>query len=174
MTDAKTLHFGVFEVTAPQVGGTFSWAHPRSRSADFLDPQHWIHIARVLEDAGFDFLFFAGGYGYPLVDGDLPEIAATKGINFSAIDPDYLLPLLAQHTETLGFVVTMSTGLEHPAQLARSPHRRTRRLEHRHRRLPERRRRRVRTGRHRAARHALRDGRRVRRARRAPVGAGVG
>lgn len=24
MTDAKTLHFGVFEVTAPQVGGTFS------------------------------------------------------------------------------------------------------------------------------------------------------
>lgn len=119
MTDAKTLHFGVFEVTAPQVGGTFSWAHPRSRSADFLDPQHWIHIARVLEDAGFDFLFFAGGYGYPLVDGDLPEIAATKGINFSAIDPDYLLPLLAQHTDTLGFVVTMSTGLEHPAQLAR-------------------------------------------------------
>ena len=83
MTDAKTLHFGVFEVTAPQVGGTFSWAHPRSRSADFLDPQHWIHIARVLEDAGFDFLFFAGGYGYPLVDADLPEIAATKGINLA-------------------------------------------------------------------------------------------
>ena len=115
----KTLHFGVFEVMGPQVGGTYSWAHPRSEGLGYLDPQHWIRMVRILEDTGFDFLFFAGGYGYPMIDGDLPEVAAEKGINFPSLDPDYLIPILAQHTDRLGFVVTQSTGLDHPVQLAR-------------------------------------------------------
>lgn len=115
----KTLHFGVFEVMGPQVGGTYSWAHPRSEGRGYLDPKHWIRMVRILEDTGFDFLFFAGGYGYPMIDGDLPRVAVEKGINFPALDPDYLIPILAQHTERLGFVVTQSTGLDHPAQLAR-------------------------------------------------------
>lgn len=116
---SKTLHFGVFEVMGPQVGGTYSWAHPRSEGLSYLDPQHWIRMVRILEDTGFDFLFFAGGYGYPLIDGDLPRVATEKAINFPSLDPDYLIPILAQHTDRLGFVVTQSTGLDHPVQLAR-------------------------------------------------------
>jgi FMN-dependent oxidoreductase (nitrilotriacetate monooxygenase family) len=116
---AKVLHFGVFEVMGPQVGGTYSWVHPRSEGIDYMNVQHWIRIARILEESGFDFLFFAGGYGYPIVGDDLSEVAVTRGINFSGLDPDYLIPVLAQHTDTLGFVVTQSTGLDHPVQLAR-------------------------------------------------------
>jgi FMN-dependent oxidoreductase (nitrilotriacetate monooxygenase family) len=116
---SKTLHFGVFEVMGPQVGGTYSWAHPRSEGLSYLDPAYWIRMAKILEDSGFDFLFFAGGYGYPLIDGDLPRVAVEKGINFPGADPDYLIPILAQHTDRLGFVVTQSTGLDHPVQLAR-------------------------------------------------------
>lgn len=115
----KTLHFGVFEVMGPQVGGTYSWAHPRSESASFLDPDHWIRMARMLEAAGFDFLFFAGGYGYPMIDGDLSGVAVEKGINFPSVDPDYVVPVLARHTDRIGFVVTQTTGLDHPVQLAR-------------------------------------------------------
>jgi FMN-dependent oxidoreductase (nitrilotriacetate monooxygenase family) len=115
----KTLRFGVFEVMGPQVGGTYSWPHPLSHSIDYLDPQHWIRMARVIEDAGFDFLFFAGGYGYPVIDGDLSDVSVAKGINFSGLDPDYILPVLAQHTDRLGFVVTQTTGVDHPAALAR-------------------------------------------------------
>lgn len=114
-----TLRFGVFEVMGPQVGGTYSWPHPLSNSIDYLDPQHWIRMARVIEDAGFDFLFFAGGYGYPVIGDDLSEVAVDKGINFSGLDPDYILPVLAQHTDQLGFVVTQTTGVDHPAALAR-------------------------------------------------------
>lgn len=116
---SKTLHFGVFEVMGPQVGGTYSWAHPRSEGLSYLDPAYWIRMARILEESGFDFLFFAGGYGYPLIDGDLPRVAVEKGINFPGADPDYLIPILAQHTDRLGFVVTQSTGVDHPVQLAR-------------------------------------------------------
>ena len=117
--DDKVLHFGVFEVMAAQVGGTFSWTHPRSEGIDYMNVDFWIRTAKILEETGFDFLFFAGGYGYPIVDGDLSEVAVSRGINFSGLDADYLIPVLAQHTEKLGFVVTQSTGLDHPVQLAR-------------------------------------------------------
>lgn len=116
---SKTLHFGVFEVMGAQVGGTYSWPHPRSESIGYLDPAHWIRTAKIVEDAGFDFLFFAGGYGYPMIGEDISRVSVEKGINFGGADPDYLIPILAQHTTTLGFVVTQSTGLDHPAQLAR-------------------------------------------------------
>ncbi|NHI16243.1 NtaA/DmoA family FMN-dependent monooxygenase [Microbacterium excoecariae] len=115
----STLRFGVFEVMGPQVGGTYSWAHPLSAGERYADPDHWIRFARATEEAGFDFLFFAGGYGYPIIDGDLSEIAALRGINFGGMDPDYLIPLLAHATTHLGFVVTMPTGIDHPVQLAR-------------------------------------------------------
>lgn len=115
----KTLHFGVFEVMGAQVGGTYSWPHPASESIAYLEPEHWIRVARIVEDAGFDFLFFAGGYGYPMIGDDISRVSVEKGINFGGGDPDYLIPILAQHTSSLGFVVTQSTGLDHPAQLAR-------------------------------------------------------
>ena len=115
----KKLHFGVFEVFSTQVGGTFSWAHPLSDQIDFADPQHWIRTAKILEKAGFDFLFFADGYGYPMVGEDLSEVAVRHGINFGGYDPSLIIPVLAQHTSTLGFVVTASTGMDHPVQLAR-------------------------------------------------------
>lgn len=113
------MRLGVFEVAGPQVGGTLSWPHPRSSSTDYRDPEHWIRVARLLDDAGFDFLFFADGYGYPTVGGDLPALSVSGGINFPGIEPGYLIPVLARATRRLGFVVTSSTGLDHPVQTAR-------------------------------------------------------
>lgn len=115
----KQMHLGVFEVAGPQVGGTLSWPHPRSDSLRFHELEHWIHIAQVLDRAGFDFLFFADGYGFPSIDGDLPDLAVRGGINFPALDPALIIPTLAHLTERLGFVVTSSTGLDHPVQTAR-------------------------------------------------------
>ncbi len=115
----RTMHLGVFEVAAPQVGGTLSWSHPYSGSERHREQQHWIDVARLLEAAGFDFLFFADGYGYPTIGGDLPEVAARGGLNFSGLDPMFLIPTLAHHTSRLGFVVTSSTGVDHPVATAR-------------------------------------------------------
>ncbi len=115
----RTMHLGVFEVAAPQVGGTLSWSHPYSGSERHREQQHWIDVAQLLEAAGFDFLFFADGYGYPTVGGDLPAAAARGGLNFSGLDPMFLIPTLAHHTSRLGFVVTSSTGVDHPVATAR-------------------------------------------------------
>ncbi|WP_260149752.1 NtaA/DmoA family FMN-dependent monooxygenase [Kineococcus radiotolerans] len=113
------MHLGVFEVAAPQVGGTLSWSHPYSDSVHHREIQHWIDVAQLLEAAGFDFLFFADGYGYPTVGGDLPAAAAAGGLNFTGLDPMLLIPTLAHHTSSLGFVVTSSTGIDHPVAMAR-------------------------------------------------------
>ncbi|QWT22735.1 NtaA/DmoA family FMN-dependent monooxygenase [Subtercola sp. PAMC28395] len=115
----KQIHLGVFEVAGPQVGGTLSWPHPRSDSLRYHELDFWIGMAKTLDQAGFDFLFFADGFGFPAIDGDLPELAARGGINFPGIDPSLLIPTLARETERLGFVVTSSTGLDHPLQTAR-------------------------------------------------------
>jgi FMN-dependent oxidoreductase (nitrilotriacetate monooxygenase family) len=115
----KQIHFGVFEVAGPQVGGTLSWSHPRSDSLRYHELDLWIGMAKLLDRAGFDFLFFADGFGYPTIAGDLPEMAARGGINFPGIDPAVMIPTLARETERLGFVVTSSTGLDHPLQTAR-------------------------------------------------------
>ena len=115
----RTMHLGVFEVAGPQVGGTLSWSHPYSDSVHHRELQHWIDVAQLLEAAGFDFLFFADGYGYPTVGGDLPAVAAAGGLNFSGVDPMMIIPTLAHHTSTLGFVLTSSTGVDHPVATAR-------------------------------------------------------
>ncbi|RKR75032.1 NtaA/DmoA family FMN-dependent monooxygenase [Frondihabitans australicus] len=115
----KQIHLGVFEVAGTQVGGTRSWYHERSDSVRNTDLDMWIGMAKILDEAGFDFLFFADGYGYPSKNGDLPEMAARGGINFGGIDPSLLIPTLARETKRLGFVVTSPTGIDHPLQTAR-------------------------------------------------------
>ncbi|MFG6444607.1 NtaA/DmoA family FMN-dependent monooxygenase [Microbacterium sp. P06] len=116
---AMSLHFGVFEVYGPQVGGTFSWPHPLSDSIDFADPAHWVEIARIMDRTGYDFLFFADGFGYPILGDDIALGAVERGINFSGYDPAGLVPILMRETTDLGFVITSNTGVDHPVQLAR-------------------------------------------------------
>jgi FMN-dependent oxidoreductase (nitrilotriacetate monooxygenase family) len=96
-----------------------TWQLPENSSTDFLDLQHWIDMARSLDAAGVDFLFFADDYGYPLVDGRLPEQAIRGAISFPRADPMAILPALAAVTERLGLVVTLSTTVEKPPMVAR-------------------------------------------------------
>jgi long-chain alkane monooxygenase len=115
----SSIHFGVFEVYAPQVGGTYSWAHPLCDAVDYLDPERWVRMAQIMDRTGYDFLFFADGFGYPMQNGDISEACLSRAINFSGLDPSTLIPVLARETENLGFVVTATTGMDHPLPLAR-------------------------------------------------------
>ncbi len=110
---------GVFEAGTQQIGGTTSWAHPRSQNGDFRDIEYWIDMAKMLDDAGFDLLFFAGGsFGYASLKGELSDVLVRAGMMFS-LDGAYLIPALAAATERLGFVVTTTTGSDHPLHTVR-------------------------------------------------------
>jgi len=110
----KRIGFGVFEVGGPQVGGTVSWNHPRSRGVEWRSLDHWVEMAKLLDDADFDFLFFAGGpFTYPAVNGELSPELVKHGIG-AGIDATYFVPSMAAATRRLGFVLTSVTGADHP------------------------------------------------------------
>lgn len=96
-----------------------AWQLPENTATDFLDLQHWIEMARKLDAAGVDFLFFADDYGYPLIDGALPAQALRSALLLPRGDPLAILPALAAVTERLGLVVTLSTTIEKPPMVAR-------------------------------------------------------
>lgn len=103
-----------------QTGGLMgNWQLSENTATEFLDLQHWIDMARSLDAAGVDFLFFADDYGYPLIDGKLPPQALRSGFLMPRADPMAIIPALAAVTERLGLVVTLSTTVEKPPMVAR-------------------------------------------------------
>jgi FMN-dependent oxidoreductase (nitrilotriacetate monooxygenase family) len=113
------LTLGIFQLLG--VNGTIgaSWRHPANTSIRSLTVSHWTELAKRFDRAGFDFLFFADGYGYPTLNGEVLDVAFRDGINVPLADPLPLLPALAAVTERLGFVATASTTVERPQALAR-------------------------------------------------------
>ena len=116
----KRIRVGVFQMFgSPSARGVSAWRHPRSDLTRFHDLEHWIGLATLLDESGFDFLFFADSFGYPTIDGEMVPAAARHGINFPLLEPLLLIPTLAHHTRRLGLVVTETTGLHHPFETAR-------------------------------------------------------
>ncbi|QJU53276.1 NtaA/DmoA family FMN-dependent monooxygenase [Herbiconiux sp. KACC 21604] len=112
------LSFGVFEILTPS-NGVPTWRHPHGRGDRYGDPAYWTQLAATLDEAGFDFILFADSYGYPQIDGEVPEEVLTHGILFPGYDPLLLVSAIAQAAPTLGVVVTSSTSLEQPLPTAR-------------------------------------------------------
>jgi len=103
-----------------QTGGIMgTWQLPENTATEFLQLGHWLDMARKLDAAGVDFLFFADDYGYPLVGGRLPAQALRGALQLPRADPMTIIPALAAVTERLGLVVTLSTMYERPPMVAR-------------------------------------------------------
>lgn len=114
----KRIVLGVFEMMNPS-NGMPTWTDRRGRGDDWDRLDYWVGLARELDAAGFDFLFFADTYGYATLGGRMPEEVAAHGIQFPALDPMLAIAALARETENLGFVVTSPTTVERPYATAR-------------------------------------------------------
>ena len=95
------------------------WRLPGNTSTDFLDLQHWVTMAKRLDEAGVDFLFLADDYAYPVVHEHVVPRAIERSVQFPKADPVVLLSALALATERLGLVATVSTTIEKPQIVAR-------------------------------------------------------
>ena len=93
----KRISLGVFEMMNPSTGMP-TWTHPLSKADRYDKVEYWVEVARMLEAADFDFLFFADTYGYPTVDGEFPDAVAAHGIQFPGFDPMLLISVLARET----------------------------------------------------------------------------
>lgn len=114
----RQLILGGFEEFTPSFISN-AWPHTLSDPAGFAGLTGWTELARELEAAGFDFLFFADAIGYPMVEDDIPDTVVREAVQFPVHDPVPLIAALAARVPRLGFAVTASTTADAPFLLAR-------------------------------------------------------
>jgi len=115
----KRLHLGLFDNPQANGSGMSTWRHPSSRRHLFDELSYWLEIARLCEDAQFDFLFLADAWGWAEVNGHRPDICSTESLDLPRLDPAVVAAALIPCTQRLGLVITASTLLEPPYALAR-------------------------------------------------------
>ncbi|WP_460775742.1 NtaA/DmoA family FMN-dependent monooxygenase [Microbacterium sp. GXF7504] len=120
MTDpARPLRFNAFVMHTNSHIQHGQWRRPDAGQVDFEDVNLWIGLARTLEEAKFDAMFFADVTGhYGDADADF-EVYARHGLQIPSNDPTVLLGALATHTTDLGLALTSNVAQNHPFNFAR-------------------------------------------------------
>ncbi|QEE61080.1 LLM class flavin-dependent oxidoreductase [Salinibacterium sp. dk2585] len=95
------------------------WRRPDARQHEFADVGLWIDLAKTLEAARFDALFFADVSGhYGDADADY-GVYVREGLQIPSNDPLVLLGALAVTTEHIGLALTSNVMQQHPFNFAR-------------------------------------------------------
>lgn len=97
-----------------------NWRDPKDTSRELTrDIKALIEFAQLAEKGKFHNVFFVDHLSWFDVYGGGHDVAARNGVNASRIDPATVVAALASHTESIGFVTTLSTVSEHPYHFAR-------------------------------------------------------
>jgi FMN-dependent oxidoreductase (nitrilotriacetate monooxygenase family) len=118
-TTNKNLFLGAFEINGVNLTSQGLWAHPENTTTDYKRLGHWTSLARMLDEGGFDFLFLADSYGYPVIGDEVPDVAFRQAVEIPKNDPMLLVPAMAAAAPRLCFGVTASTTYEPPFANAR-------------------------------------------------------
>ncbi|KAF4984100.1 hypothetical protein FZEAL_639 [Fusarium zealandicum] len=95
------------------------WRHPEDQSWRFKDIEHWVELAKLLEEAKFHGIFIADVLGgYDVYKKSL-DPAVISGAQWPLTEPLVAVPAMAAVTKHIGFGVTVSTTYEQPFHLAR-------------------------------------------------------
>ncbi|KAK7725324.1 hypothetical protein SLS63_008186 [Diaporthe eres] len=107
-----------FVMSAPGHLAPGLWRHPDQGE---LTVDHWVRLAKLLEEAKFHGVFFADVLGiYDVYKGpsnNAPALQSAAQIPIG--DPSLLISAMAHATQSLSFGVTASTTYENPYALAR-------------------------------------------------------
>jgi FMN-dependent oxidoreductase (nitrilotriacetate monooxygenase family) len=114
------MYLNVFTECAPSPSFEGLWRHPEDRtSIEYCSFTHWAALARRLESACIDALFFADVHGVYDVYHNSWTPAVRDAVQIPSIDPLLVLPAAAAATQHLGFAVTYSTTYYPPYVCAR-------------------------------------------------------
>ncbi|WP_066903876.1 LLM class flavin-dependent oxidoreductase [Millisia brevis] len=111
------MHLAAFLNAGPQ--GTVGWRHPDAGTG-FLTAEHYVRIARILEDARFDMAFVPDSLAVPRSLGGSFDPAVRWGTGTPRLDPLPVITVMAAVTRHLGLAATASTGYQQPYNLART------------------------------------------------------
>ncbi|MDO5682296.1 MAG: NtaA/DmoA family FMN-dependent monooxygenase [Propionibacteriaceae bacterium] len=115
----KPLHFNAFVMNTASHIHHGQWRRPDAGQTEFHDVHTWINLARILEEAKFDAMFFADVSGlYGDSDADF-DVYVNEGLQIPSNDPTVLLGALAVATEHIGLATTSNVFQNHPFNFAR-------------------------------------------------------
>lgn len=118
-TPLKPLHFNAFVMNTTSHIHHGQWRRPDAEQTEFADVNTWIELAKLLEDAKFDAMFFADLVGhYGDADADY-SVYVNEGLQIPSNDPTVLLGALAVVTKNIGLATTSNIFQSHPYQFAR-------------------------------------------------------
>ena len=117
---ARKMHLVSYLKTGPTASYASAWRHPTASLHDIWDAERYEDVARLLEEARFDAVFFADGLGLPDLYKNSFADYVGRGGQISLIDPMVVLPLMARVTKHLGLGSTISTTFNQPYHIARS------------------------------------------------------
>ncbi|MEX5257977.1 LLM class flavin-dependent oxidoreductase [Kocuria arenosa] len=115
----QPLSLFAFDVFAPAHLTAGSWRNDGDQGHRYTDLEYWKDVARMLEEASFDGIFFADTVGYHDVYEGSPDWAMRDAAQFPINDPLLLISGMAAVTEHLTFGVTSSLTYEQPYLMAR-------------------------------------------------------
>lgn len=119
MSAHRPLRFNAFVMNTNSHIQHGHWRRPDAGQVDFEDVNVWIDLAKTLEAAKFDAMFFADVVGhYGDADADY-EVYVRHGLQIPSNDPTVLLGALAVVTENLGLALTSNVAQNHPFNFAR-------------------------------------------------------
>ncbi len=116
----KQMHLVGYLMAGPSWHNNGSWRYPGSDAVRATDPARYEHLARVMEAACFDALFFVDFAAiYDRHGGRFDAVARWAG-QMCLLDPMQLLATMARVTKHIGLATTMSTTGTNPFHIARS------------------------------------------------------
>ncbi|MDA3642991.1 LLM class flavin-dependent oxidoreductase [Saccharopolyspora indica] len=119
MSARKRLRLSAFVMATTSHILEGQWRHPQAQQHRFDELSLWTDLARQLEAARFDAIFFADVVGlYGNYRGNW-DIFATEGLQIPSHDPSVMISALGAVTEHLGLAWTSSVIQEHPFTFAR-------------------------------------------------------
>lgn len=118
-TAIRPLHFNAFVMNTTSHIHHGQWRRPDAAQTEFADVSTWIDLAKTLEAAKFDAMFFADVVGhYGDADADF-SVYVNEGLQIPSNDPTVLLGALAVVTREIGLATTSNVFQAHPFQFAR-------------------------------------------------------
>lgn len=116
----RQLHLAGFLIASQLTHSHAQWRHPRN-DLNFLQPGFYEDIARILERGKFDYVFFADNLSVPGTYGGGIEEGLRRGVQgAAALDPAYVVAVMAGVTRHLGLGVTRSVTYYSPYDIART------------------------------------------------------
>ncbi|WP_224167232.1 LLM class flavin-dependent oxidoreductase [Arthrobacter sp. StoSoilA2] len=109
----------MFTTNAPAGFPGSPWNQPLAASHDYRSLKSWMKLARELEAAKFDAIFWADHSGVYDTYAGSRDAAVQRAVQFPINDPSSLVSALSTVTEHLGFAFSANVIQEHPFSFAR-------------------------------------------------------